>query len=353
MIKQANIEIPTQVSIDDQVVRLIGIPFFGLVIPSATGLISFEGGLTLDVILSHLYFIAIAAIVWQGNRYLVLRYYPVIFKGTSRLQKFTLTLGLNIFYTGPVAFLLLALWKSLTASTVSYQVLLITTVVIVVCVLFVTNIYEKVLFAKHTELEQLKTAELERAKIQAELEALKNQIDPHFMFNALNSVSYLVDFAPVKAKSFVESLADVYRYILRSKEKDLVLLRDEIDFMQSYARLMSLRHEDAFEINLVDIKEQENKYLIPPVSLMVAVENAVKHNEVSRSNHLVLDVRFSDESIVVHNKKIKRKLDRPSTKIGLQNLNDRFQKIIGKGISLTQSEEFFTLQMPLLKLSHG
>lgn len=347
-------EIPSteqKIELDDKIVRLIGVPFFGLVIPSAAGLIDLTTASRLEIYGSYLYFIMIAWVVWEGNRFLVLRYYPVILRSSSYLQKYALFIGLNIFYTTPVSLLLLFIWRWIDESTVDNQIIFLTSAIIVVCVIFVTNVYEKVLYAKHSELEQIRAEQLKRGKIQAELEALKNQIDPHFMFNALNSISYLIKKDPDKAEEFLQNLAEVYRYILNSKDKDLILLRDELTFMEAYARLMSLRYEEAFEIDLKIPMHSDHQYLIPPVTLMVAVENAVKHNEVSVSNRLILNIEIINERIVMANKQLPRKVKYESTKIGLKNLNERFLRTVGKPISFQSINDLFILEVPLLKLT--
>lgn len=257
---------------------------------------------------------------------------------------------MNVFYTAPVSLILLFGWKRVcNIEYVGTQNLLVASVVIIVSVIFITNIYDKIHFTKRAELQNVKFEQLERAKIQAELEALKNQIDPHFMFNALNSLSYLIEDNPEKAQRYTENLAEVYRYILRSKDKDLVLLQEEIAFMKLYTSLLELRYEDAFRVNLKVDDTTVKEYLLPPVSMMVALENAVKHNEVSTNNSLVVDIDISENHIKIRNKIQERKTYRESTKTGLKNLDERFSKLLGNGINVLSSGGYFTLEMPLLK----
>ncbi len=339
------------IKVDDKLVRFIGIPFFGLVIPSATGLIDLSAGLSLPVVLSYLYYILTAGIIWEGNRFLLFRYYHIIFDTGSDIKKYVLILGLNIFYTLPVSAILLYAWKWVTdASQVQPNVLWITSVIIIVCVIFVTNMYEKALLVKHSENEMLKSAKLEKDKVQAELAALKNQIDPHFMFNALNSVSYLIEKDTQMAQQFVDKLAEVYRYILKSKEKDLVLLADELDFMHAYASLIKLRFRDALILEVDAINKTGSQYLIPPISIMFAIENAVKHNELSEKNRLYLKVEFYNDNLLIINKLNLRNSVKHSTRTGLINLNERFERLIGKEINYGVEGEQFKLVLPLLKL---
>ncbi len=339
--------------LDDTVVRLIGVPFFGLVIPSATGLIDRTVLPAYLIVVYYLWFVFTAWMVWEGNRYLLFRYHSVILQSQSLIQKYLTMIGLNLFYTIPAALVLLFGWKwAAAADYVPPRQIYLTVAVIAVCVIFVSNMYEKVLLVKLSEQEKLVAEQLQRSKVQAELEALKNQIDPHFMFNALNSLSFLIENDANKARQYTENLAEVYRYILQSKEKDMVLLQDEIDFMNLYVSLLELRYEDAFRVNLgFDSKAQGQSYLIPPVSMMIAVENAVKHNELSTTSRLVLDIDCTGDELIISNKLRRRKTSLPSTHSGLKNLDERFDKLLGKSIRSIQEGGRFTLRMPLLKIN--
>lgn len=337
--------------IDDRTVRLIGVPFFGIVISTATGLVRPDALSTGEILTRYGYFVFVAAAIWEGNRWLLFRYYPVFFHSNSALKKYVLMLGVILLYSAPVAILLLLLWKWLwQADDVGYGNIWQAVLLITVCVIFVTNFYEKALFVKQSERERTMIDQLERAKVEAELEALKNQVDPHFMFNTLNSLTWLVNHDPNKARQFIEHLAEVYRYILNSKDKDLVLLQDEIAFMHAYAALLELRHEHGFRLELQLEQNGPGDYLIPPVSLMVAIENAVKHNAVSISHPLVVHVTQNGDGIVISNRIIAKRNVRISNGIGLKNLNDRFEKTLGNGIKIDSDDQHFTLHLPLLKM---
>ncbi len=345
-------EIESRIVIDDRRVRLIGVPFFGLVIPSATGLIDFDKLGKGEVISFYIYFVFIAWIVWEGNRYLRDRFYGVINNNGSSLPKYMMMIAINVFYTGPVSLILLFGWWWLCG--IQYagpDNVLMASLVIIVSVIFITNVYDKIHYGKQAEQQQVKFEQLQRAKLQAELEALKNQIDPHFMFNALNSLSYLIEDNPGKAQEYTENLAEVYRYILQSKDKDLVLLGEEIAFVKLYVSLLELRYEDAFKVNLYIDEKAMREYLLPPVSMMVALENAVKHNELSKSNTLMVEMNLTENRIKITNRLRARRQYRESTKTGLKNLDERFLKTLGQGIHVNSSGGYFMLEMPLFKLN--
>ena len=205
--------------------RLILIPVFGIAIPLITGMINISNFNHWQIKLSFLYTIAIAFFVWEGNRYLhfSLRSY---FDWHDRPVKKILAMLFTIFfYTIPVAVLLLVGWYKIFADgKPDWTVVFTSTLIILICVIFISHVYETVFLVKEAETEKVQRAQIEQAKAEAELEALKNQIDPHFIFNSLNTLSHLIEDRPEKAKQFNDNLADVYRYILHNKKRDLVLL---------------------------------------------------------------------------------------------------------------------------------
>ncbi|WP_235921048.1 sensor histidine kinase [Foetidibacter luteolus] len=331
--------------------RVILIPFFGIAIPLLTRLTQdIRPGLW-NFKLSYLYTIGIAFIIWEGNRFLVftLRTY---FDWFNKPVKKILALLLVVpFFTVPVSVLLLTGWYHIFAGgLVNNQVVTLSTIIILVSVLFIVHVYETVFLVKEAETEKLKKEQLERAKAEAELEALKNQIDPHFIFNSLNVLSYLIEDAPEKAKQFNEALADVYRYILQNKARDLVMLREEIEFLYDYFSLHKIRFEKAVRLDMFVDEALLDAYLVPPISLQILMENAFKHNEFSDAAPLVITIQLVNDELVVRNEIRKKILRKPSSKIGLQNLGERYKLTTSKEITIEQHDNFFTVKLPVLKI---
>jgi len=219
--------------------RVILIPFFGIVIPVITGMIDNNIYKLWQLKLGYLYTIVIAFIIWEGNRYLLFTLRSYFDWFNKPVRKILALLLVIPFYTVPISVLSLVGWYHVFAKgVVDWNVVYLSTLIILICVLFIVHVYETVFLVREAESEKIKKEQLERAKVEAELEALKNQIDPHFIFNSLNTLSHLIENNPVKAKQFNETLADVYRYILQSKSRDLVLLREEINFFRDYFSLL-------------------------------------------------------------------------------------------------------------------
>ena len=328
--------------------RLILIPAFGIAIPLVTGMVDHDAFSSWQVKLSYLYTIGIAFIVWQGNRYLLFTlrsYFDWLNKPVRKI--FALLLAVS-FYTIPISALLLTAWYHIfSKGVVNWNVVTTSTLIIMICVIFITHVYETVFLVKQAESDQLKKEQLERARVEAELEALKNQIDPHFIFNSLNTLSHLIEDKPEKAILFNDNLAEVYRYILQNKSRDLILLREEMDFLQHYFSLLKIRFEGAVQLHINDGGRQLDEFLIPPISLQILMENAIKHNEFSDDSPLVISVVINDDELIMRNDVHLKSLRKPSSKIGLQNLDERYKLIVKKPILINRTAQEFVVHLPL------
>ncbi len=342
---------PTAMRVNDIGFRLILIPFFGIFIPAVTHLVDHNSFSLWKVKLSYLYTIGLSLIIWEGNRYLLfaLRSYFNWFNKPVR-KIVVLVLAASCF-TIPISILLLITWYHIfKQGVVNWDVITESTLIIMISVLFIVHVYETVFLVKESEGEMLKNEQLQRAKAEAELEALKNQIDPHFIFNSLNTLSHLIEESQAKAKQFNDSLADVYRYILQNKGRELVLLREEMGFLDDYFSLLTIRFGFAVQMrNYID-PSLFDRYLIPPISLQILVENAIKHNEFSEAEPLVIDLVMDEEHLVVRNQVRKKLLRKPSSKIGLNNLRERYRLTTYQDITITEGEGLFTVALPVLKI---
>lgn len=331
--------------------RVILIPFFGIAIPLITGMVNGQNFSNWQIKISFLYSIFIAFVVWEGNRYLLfsMRSYFDWYK--KPVRKIMVLLFAITFYTLPVSMLLLTGWYHIFLKTgVNWQTVFTASLTIMIFVIFITHVYETVFLVKESENEMLRAEQLERTKAEAELEALKNQIDPHFIFNSLNTLSYLIEEKPLKAKQFNDNLADVYRYILQNKARNLVLLQEEIHFLEDYFSLLKIRFENAVQLQIAINTALFDQYLVPPISLQVLMENAIKHNEFSDAFPLLVEIKLEGNALVFRNEIRTKEIRRPSSKIGLKNLDERYRLTTGYTISIEVTEKIFTVQLPVLKI---
>lgn len=191
----------------------------------------------------------------------------------------------------------------------------------------------------------LEIAELRQAQLAANLSSLKEQLSPHFLFNTLNTLSSLTQEKNVK--DYVAELASVYRYVLQYKELDTALIKQELAFITSYLYILKARLEDAFEVNIA-VNEKVANAKIPPLTLQLLIENAIKHNIASASRQLKINISNSpDNFLVVSNNFQPKSSTHFSTGIGLDNVMKRYQLLFNKDIIIEKSEVSFTVKLPI------
>lgn len=337
---------------NDQVIRLIGIPAFGILIPTLTGLNSYlnHPGFLLGLV-SSVVFIFLSFLIWQGNKYFLLKVESKVSWLKNPARRIGTLLLFNALYTTGITILFLSGWFWLFVHQIYWYVILEISLINLICVVFVTHSYETVLLYSKWTTERMYREKTEKLKMQSELDALKNQVDPHFMFNSLNTLNYLIRLDSKKALSFVEALAEVYRYILDQKKEDLVLLEQEITFIEHFLHLLKLRFEDAIKIQFKFDVNLTNRYLVTSNSLLVPIENAVKHNEVSYKTPLVLLAEIIENQLIISNEIHPRKSPEISTKLGLKNLAERVKLSTGKTLGIDRINGNFQITIPLIKLT--
>jgi two-component system LytT family sensor kinase len=194
---------------------------------------------------------------------------------------------------------------------------------------------------------KLEAAELKQKTTQAQLESLRHQVSPHFLFNSLNSLSSLITANPMQAVRFVQNMSVVYRYLLQSNGKNLVPVSEELKFLESYLHLLRTRFGNALHCD-IKIDAATGQCLIPPFTLQLLVENAVKHNEVSAEKALWIELQHIEDQLVIRNNIQKRKSPVPSTGVGLTNIISKYQLLSDKEVEICESDQEFIIRLPLL-----
>jgi len=193
--------------------------------------------------------------------------------------------------------------------------------------------------------------ELRRISAQAQVQLVKSQINPHFLFNNLNVLSGMVIKDHPDANHFIEEFSKVYRYILNNQEKELVELKSELNFIEPYIFLLKKRFDEGLIVEM-DIPDHYRDYYVIPVALQMLIENAIKHNIVSRKRPLNIKISTNgDQELVIKNNLQLRKAPESSTQIGLQNICKRYELISGKTVIISKTEETFEVSLPLLNLN--
>jgi two-component system LytT family sensor kinase len=195
---------------------------------------------------------------------------------------------------------------------------------------------------------QVQTERLMRENIQAKYDALRNQIDPHFFFNSLSVLTNLVYKNADLSADYITQLAKIYRYILDKKFDNLVPLDTELDFLDSYLFLMRIRHQNSI-VCTTDIEENVRlNGLIPPATLQMLIENAIKHNRFSTSDPLQISIKNNDGFLVVSNTLSIKLNNELSAGIGLENIRKRYQFTSGRSIGVLKTEAQFLVKLPII-----
>jgi two-component system LytT family sensor kinase len=181
----------------------------------------------------------------------------------------------------------------------------------------------------------------------AKFESLKNQLDPHFLFNSLNVLTSLIGENPTQAERFTTKLSKVYRYVLEQRNKDLVPIEEELKFAKTYMELLGMRFEDAVKFNIPDSISNDALKIVP-LSLQLLLENAVKHNVVSSSKPLTINIYEEGNYLIIENNINPKEAIGKSTKVGLQNIADRYGLITDKGVKIENNNQTFKVSLPLL-----
>ena len=321
------------------------IPLVGIV-TGGIFLISYgvkDAGTTFQLLLHG---IVMTAGIWLGCMTIVIFLWNRFPWEQSPVRHLLLEIVLILIYTISFSGLLFLLenkfWNLPKVENISIEIF--TTLLITY---FITAIHESVFFYQQWKLNFSKSVKLEKDNIEARYEALRAQINPHFLFNSLNSLTTMVEENKA-AVGYIRNLSDLLRYMLKSGEKELVLLRDEISILEKYISLQQMRFPGTLDIR-VDVDEKYYHYAVPPLALQMLVENCLKHNIISRDKHLKIAVVADKESITVTNN-LQRKTGVQSSGQGLKNLTGRYKFFTTRNIDITETDQFYKVTLPLLQV---
>lgn len=210
----------------------------------------------------------------------------------------------------------------------------------------ISTIFHAKSFMLHWKRSIIKQKELEKENISSQYSALKNQTDPHFFFNSLNTLASLIEEEPKTAEKFVQELANIYRYILDQKDKEISLISEEITFIKRYLFLQKIRFEDGitFKINITeDIKD---KYTIN-LALQIIFENIFKHNIISEDKPIKIEIRNTKEYLIISNNINSKGKKSLSNKIGIENITSRYKFFTDKKV-IIEKDSNYSIHLPLL-----
>lgn len=200
---------------------------------------------------------------------------------------------------------------------------------------------------KKTSKKEVVEQKLIAKSANAQFESLKNQLDPHFLFNSLNVLSSLIDENPRQAQKFTASMSKIYRYVLEQKDKELVTVEDEIEFAKTYCDLLKTRFEDSVDF-MLDVKKEDFRRFVVPLSLQLLLENCIKHNFATSSKPLRIRIFSENDTLCIENNLQVREQMKESSGIGLSNIVQRYSLLTRRNVFIEKSEDYFKVKLPVL-----
>jgi hypothetical protein len=334
--------------IKDALLKVIFIPLLGIGLPVIAGIISYELYSVPELIAANLFFILTSFIIWAGCNWIHIKLRPLYAPVSKLFSKIATVCFASALYGACTGGLSSFIWIKISRETFIWMSIYKFIAVCIAAVILFTLVYEILFLSKERELDNKIVDQLDKERSQAELQALTNEMDPHFIFNSLNTLNHLILNRPQQAHLFNNKLAQVYKYFLINKTRELIPLKDEMEFIDNYFFLLQIRHDGKLQLR-AELNEENNKAMIPPCALQVLIENAIKHNEFTDDNPLLIKISMNGQYIRVSNNAKPKPYAVNSTGIGLKNLSSRYRIISRKNIEIEKGRDSFTVKLPLIR----
>lgn len=290
-------------------------------------------------------------LVWLANKYLTKqldRRMPWLESGNKRFY-WQLTTGIVISLI-VINLSYLALKFGLTEDPPDQAQFISMNVIGLVVLIPLISINFGMQFLNNWKTAQLKAEAFQKETIQAELATLKNHLDPHFLFNNLNVLSSLITIDPDLSQTYLEKFADVYRAILKSSQEELITLNEELKFIASYLYLLEIRFDNTIK-TFIDVESDDHKKYLPPLTLQMLIENAIKHNIVTEQKPLTIHINSQNGFISVKNNLQQKKIEsRSHSHTGIDNIKKRYSYFTDKKVQVFKKPEHFIIKIPLIEL---
>ena len=340
-----------RIGFNDGLLMLVGIPFLSFIIP----IVFFGCRFNRSPYLSwDKYFVTlgITASIWLGNRYIMVysrRKYPAFDNVRKRLWLQSIIMFI---YTVTANVILGSLADSVfnkdRGPLTPADIIIHSNSAAIFCTIMIIAIYESIYFMNELKKSVEEKEMLKRESLKAQLDALRTQVNPHFLFNNLNTLSSVIPENPTLAIDFVQQLSKVYRHILEVEDEQSIPLKKELDVMRAYAFLLQTRFGENLDIN-INVPEEKMQRKIVPLSLQILMENAIKHNIVSSDKPLRIDVFAENGRLVISNNLQRKNQSSESTGIGLDNIRNRYKLISEKPVEVISNDQNFIVSIPLIE----
>jgi two-component system LytT family sensor kinase len=335
----------------DKWTRAIGIPLLGLSIPF---IFNDSVVFNLETYCFHALISLISTFVlWQGNRQLVVimrQRFPDYRQTAKRIIAQSLA---SLFFTTGAFLIIYYLQVYLFAEGKFIMHAFIGEIkVAFIVTMLVTAIYESVYFFNMWKNSIVEAEELKRTNIQSQFETLKNQVNPHFLFNSLNTLITIIPENQELAMEFVQKLSNVYRYLLQNNSKEVVSLRSELDVVEAYLFLVKIRFGENFYVN-TQVPAHFLDWHIAPLTLQMLLENVIKHNIISTEKPLTVEIYVEKDTLIVKNNLQRKHSRETSTKVGLQNIINRYKYLSDRAVEVIVTSTSFMIALPLIRIKQA
>lgn len=334
--------------IKDAYLKVIFIPLLGIFLPLMSGLISYERYSIIELLLSNLYFILTSFTIWIGCNWVHFKLRPLYVPIRGLLARVGTVCFISGIYAACIGLVSSLLWLNYSRENFTWIAVYKFLAVCIAAVILFTLVYEILFLTKEREIDNKIVDQLDRERSQAELQALVNELDPHFIFNSLNTLNHLILNNPKQAHLFNNKLAQVYKYFLLNKNRELISLRDEIEFIDDYFFLLQIRHEGKLQLSK-EINPEQEETRLPPCAVQVLIENAIKHNEFTEGNPLRIKISMNGNHIRVCNNSKPKLYAVHSTGIGLKNLSSRYRLLARRDIEIEKGKDHFSVKLPIIR----
>jgi hypothetical protein len=333
--------------IKDLVLKIIFIPLLGICLPLVSGIISYPHYSFIELLGANFFFILTSSSIWIGCNWIHMRLRPLYRPLSNPFSKIATVCFVSVLYGVCTGGLSAMIWLHISKEVFTWMGVLRFVAACVAAILIFTLIYEILFLTKERVIDTQMVDQLDKERSQAELQALSNEMDPHFIFNSLNTLNHLIVNQPAQAHLFNNRLAQVYKYFLLNKNRELIPLKEELDFIESYFYLLQIRHDNKLQLRK-DLNENSGSVMIPPCSLQILVENAIKHNEFTDDRPLKIHIYMNEHYLKVSNNIKPKPYAVNSTGIGLRNLSARYKILFRKDITIETNRENFIVKLPFI-----
>ena len=334
----------------DVYMRIMFVPILGIGIPYVSGIIDYTHYSSAELVAAQSFFILTSFLIWTGSSWVHVKLRPLFTAVSNPFTKIAAVVPATSLYGVCIGGLSVLTWYKFSREKFSWNDVFKFESICALAVIVFTLVYEILFLSNEREQDSRLVKKMDSELTQAELIALTNEMDPHFIFNSLNAMNHLILNNPVQAHLFNNHLARVYKYFLLNKNKQLISLQDELAFIESYFFLLEIRYDKNIRMQYA-LAEDQHTVMIPPCAIQVLIENAIKHNEFSESNPLDINVNMNGGYLKVSNNIKLKSYPHNSTNIGLKNLSLRFKLICQKEIIIENNIDNFTVMLPLIHQS--